>query len=252
MNPLPAPTAGTTAAFVVLAAFVAALAPVAASAAARRRGDSLAAARRLAWGTGLVLVAWLAIPTLLAASGMLARFDRMPPPFGLMMIACFAATTALAFSRFGTLLSAHLPLMALVAFQAFRLPLEAILHSLYIEGVLPRAMTWSGLNFDVVTGGTALVLGLWLAARPAPRPLVLAWNALGTLLLAVVVTIAILAAPFPFRAFHDEPANRIVADVPWVWLPTLLVQAAWFGHLLVFRHLARAAQGEAGAAGRRD
>ena len=52
------------------------------------------------------------------------------------------------------------------AVQAFRLPLEMILHGLYDSGDLPVQMTWSGLNFDVVTGATAALLGLVGLRRP--------------------------------------------------------------------------------------
>jgi hypothetical protein len=63
------------------------------------------------------------------------------------------------------------------------------------------------------------------------------WNALGLLLLANIVTVAVLSAPSPLRVFRNAPANSWVAHAPWVWLPAVLVQAALFGHLLVFRAL---------------
>jgi hypothetical protein len=43
--------------------------------------------------------------------------------------------------------------------------------------------------------------------------------------------------PVPFRQFMNEPANLLPSTFPFVWLPTFLVQAALFGHLLVFRAL---------------
>ena len=38
--------------------------------------------------------------------------------------------------------------------------------------------------------------------------------------------------PPPFRQF--SPANLFVAEVPFIWLPALLVTSALFGHSLVF------------------
>lgn len=64
-------------------------------------------------------------------------------------------------------------------------------------------------------------------------------NLLGLGLLANIVAIAVLSTPVPFRAFMNEPANRLPSMFPYVWLPTFLVQAALFGHLLVFRALRR-------------
>jgi hypothetical protein len=66
---------------------------------------------------------------------------------------------------------------------------------------------------------------------------VLAWNILGLALLANIVTIAILSTPVPFRRFIDGPPNLLPSEVPYVWLPSFLVQLALAGHVLVFRRL---------------
>jgi len=52
------------------------------------------------------------------------------------------------------------PLAVLVIVQSFRLPLELAMHRAFVEGLMPVQMSYSGLNFDIVTGTTALVLGL--------------------------------------------------------------------------------------------
>ena len=50
----------------------------------------------------------------------------------------------------------HVPLWILVAVQGFRLPLELAMHRLYERGIMPEQMSYSGRNFDIVTGATAL------------------------------------------------------------------------------------------------
>jgi hypothetical protein len=75
---------------------------------------------------------------------------------------------AVAFSRLGTLLISGLPIWFLVGSQVFRLPLELLMHRAYIEGIMPVQMSYSGRNYDIVSGITAGVLGLWLIWR-APR-----------------------------------------------------------------------------------
>ena len=223
--------------FLALVAAVAALFVSAQS----RLGDPTTAQRVRGTLAGvLVVAAWLGVSGVLAARGVLADFSRTPPAFVLMMLGYFIATTALAFSPLGTKLVAHAPLAWLVGYQAFRAPLEFFLHASYQRGVIPVQMTWAGMNFDVITGVSAAALALYAATRrPLPRALVLAWNCVGLALLATIVTIALLSAPTPMRVFMNEPANTIVAQLPYVWLPAFLVQAAWFGHLLVFRWLAR-------------
>ena len=133
-----------------------------------------------------------------------------------------------------------LPVSWLVGYQAFRIPVEWFLDRLYHEGVAPIQMTFEGRNFDILSGLSALaVAALCARARHFPRGLVLIWSLLGATLLIHIVGIAVASAPGPMRVFHNEPANTFVTIPPVVWLPTFLVQAAWFGHLLVFRACAR-------------
>ncbi len=125
----------------------------------------------------------------------------------------------------------------MAGFHASPLPLEIILHRLGIENAIPPQMTYDGMNFDIVSGVTAIAVALWAATGSLPRVVLFAWNLLGLALLANIVTVAILSTPVPFRVFLNEPANTIITTAPFIWLPTVLVQLAWMGHILVFRRL---------------
>lgn len=186
-----------------------------------------------------VLVFWLAVPGVLAIRGMLDRYAPPPAPGFILVGLLTLSTVALAFSAFGSRLVAAVPLAGLVGYQVFRVPLEWVLHELYVEGVIPVQMTYAGQNFDIVTGVLAAVLGFWLWAGHRAVWLVTAWNMIGLALLINIVTIAILSTPVPFRYFMNDPANLLPSTFPYVWLPTFLVQAALFGHLLVFRAIRR-------------
>jgi hypothetical protein len=190
-----------------------------------------------------VIVFSLLVPGILASRGVLDRYTTAPPPgfilFGLLTL----GTVALAFSPFGARLVAGIPLAGLVGYQVFRVPLEWTLHRLYTEGVTPVQMTYAGQNFDVVSGVLAAALALWLWAGHRSMWLVAVWNVIGLLLLANIVAIAVLSTPVPFRYFMNEPANLLPSMFPYVWLPTFLVQAALFGHLVVFRAIFRSNAG---------
>ena len=192
--------------------------------------------RRLAY-TALCLAAWLWLSAELAHRGWLGEFDARPPHFFVLMAPTAIATVALALSPFAARLAARTAWPALIGFQVFRLPVEIVLATLAGAGIAPPQMTWHGGNFDVLTGLSA-PLAAWLAASGRiGRRGILVWNVLGLALLANVVTIAILSTPTPLRVFTNEPANTFVTLWPWVWLPTFLVPAALFGHLLAFRKL---------------
>lgn len=204
--------------------------------AGRRLGhDGAVRRRRTAW-IGIAVLGWLAVTALAAASGVLRRFDLTPPPFAFFILAVVIIGAGVPFSSLGTLLVRGLPLWALVGSQVFRLPLELVMHRAHVEGIMPVQMSYSGWNYDIVTGITAGALGLWLARGAPPRWSVMAWNALGFALLLNVVTIAIVSTP-PFRWFGDAHVNVFVTYAPFVWLPAVLVTAALMSHILVWRRL---------------
>lgn len=209
----------------------------------RRTQPTSAAPGERAGAVGVLAVALavsLLIPGVLAVGGLLDRYAPLPAPALLVVLLVSIGTAWLAFSGVGSRLATGLPLAALVGYQTFRVPVEWLLHRLYLEGVIPVEMTYAGRNFDIVTGLTAGALALYLASGRSARGLVLVWNCLGLALLANIVAVAVLATPVPFRYFVEGPANRLPSTFPYVWLPTFLVQAALLGHLLVFRALARA------------
>jgi hypothetical protein len=201
--------------------------------AARRLGRSVTVAVVLAL-TGSLL--WLGLTGGLAASGVLARFDVRPPPLAFLFAGTLALGIGLGVSRVGGRIAEGLPLHVLVLAQGFRLPLELVMHAAAVEGTMPSVMSYSGYNFDIVTGGSALLVGM-LLKRGAPLTLAFAWNALGVVLLSVIIVIAFMSSPI-VRAFGDDQLNTWVAYVPFVWLPTILVAAAIAGHIVVWRRLA--------------
>lgn len=206
--------------------------------AGRRSGlEQLVAAREArlaAIRTGL----WVALTGTAAARGFL-QFEP-PPTMLVLVVATLAIAARIAHSPLGTRLATGIPMTWLVGFQSFRIVVELLLHRAYTESLIPVQMSYSGRNFDIVSGVTALLVGLWLASgdRPGARRIVQAWNLLGFALLLNIVTIAMLSAPTPLRVFKNEPSSAWVTGAPWVWLPTVMVLAAILGHLLLFRRLA--------------
>lgn len=179
---------------------------------------------------------WM-LGTFTAAARHSLRFDTRPPTMAVMLGFTLAIAFLVGFSSFGRQLASGLSLAALIGFQAFRLPLEMLMHHAQEVGVMPPQMSYSGLNFDILTGISALALGLVLARRELPLCILWIWNVMGILLLTNVLVIAVLSMPTPLRRFHNEPANTWIADAPYVWLPAVFVLAAIIGHIVITRRL---------------
>ena len=206
---------------------------------ASRQLDEPETARRTAL-TGSVVIAalWMGATWAAADSGALRQWDAMPPPFALLVGAIVGLAVTLAFTPYGTRLVLGLPLWALIGIQGFRLPLELAMHGMYERGIMPVQMSYSGRNFDGLTGISAVIVAWLVGTGRAGTRLALVWNVVGFALLMNVVGVAILSTP-RFQYFGPDRLNVWVTYPPFVWLPAVMVLAALAGHLLIFRALAR-------------
>jgi hypothetical protein len=226
------------AAFVVMPVLLAATLVWATLVAWRRSGASESAARRAAIVVGVDSAAWMALTWVAAMSGVLQQWDRRPPPFAFIPVGVLIVSSILAFGGVGTRIAQHIPLWTLIAIQSFRLPLELAMHALYERGIMPIQMSYSGRNFDIISGASALVVAVLVKMGYGGRRLVAAWNVLGLALLVNVVTVAIVSTPM-FQYFGADRVVTFVAYTPFVWLPAVMVVAALAGHLVIFRAVRR-------------
>jgi hypothetical protein len=185
---------------------------------------------------GLTILLLMTFQIAVARFGVLAEWGLRPVPILVVVAMSVLAVLALTFSEGGKAMATQLPLAALIAPQVFRLPLELVMHHAANSGVMPVQMSYSGLNFDIITGLTALPVAWLVARKPELRWLPILWNTMGTALLLTIVTIAILSTP-TFAAFGSGHLNTFIAFAPYVWLPGVLVPAALLGHLITWRKL---------------
>jgi hypothetical protein len=191
--------------------------------------------RRAALGAGLVMLAG----ALAALTGVLRRFDLVPPPMAIMIVSVLTLGFAIGLSPFGRAVATSVPLRTLVGLQSFRFPLELVMHRAGTLGIMPPELSYSGYNFDIVTGIGALLLWLLMRARiRVPAWAVWAWNVWGWWCLAVILAVAIATSPM-VRYFGDAAphVNTWVLFFPYVWLPVVLVTIAVAGHIVITRRL---------------
>jgi hypothetical protein len=240
LAPMVVPSTGSTFLFVNIVLGLSALYPYAVWRATlrARQADARNAVspRHAAFVAAAGMVALLTASAAFAESGALAR-----APNGLGVVTYFVVSNgiaiAIACSGLGRRLSQHLPIWGLVGFQAFRLPLELILHRWYEEGVIPVQMTYLGRNVDILSGALALAIAPLLYFEKLGQASVWFFNVMGSLLLLNVASIAIRSSPVPLRTYFNEPALLLALQAPYTWIVPVCVSGALLGHLLTFRSL---------------
>ena len=181
--------------------------------------------------TIVALVIWIGGLSALVATGALQRlpFQGLPVFLGLLFIVVIAAAA----SPFGGRLAAETPLPALVAFQGFRLPLELVLHAWAEQGTIPGTMTWTGQNWDILSGLISLLAAPYVARRRS-----LAWivNVIGGVLLLNVMRVVVLSSPVPF-GWNVSPPLLLAFHLPYALIAPVCVGGALFGHIVLTRAL---------------
>ena len=120
--------------------------------------------------------------------------------------------------------------------QSFRIVVEIMLWLTVVRGLLPVQMSFEGRNFDILSGLFAIPVGYYCFVRKSwPSWVVLLYNVGGLLLLLNIVLIAVFSMPTPLRLFHNEPANTLVVQFPFIFLPGLLVPMAYALHIFSLR-----------------
>ncbi|MFT5587728.1 MAG: hypothetical protein ACI9VR_005341 [Cognaticolwellia sp.] len=191
----------------------------------------------------IVVGATLALVTAgLASRGVFMVFDPFPralPVFLFGIVAVFVW----GFNGQGRQLT-RLPIAWLIGFQSFRILVELAIHEAVAQGIAPPQMTWTGMNWDVLVGLSAIPVAL--LSSQLPKWALLVWNGLSLGLLLNVVIVAALSMPTPFQQI--TPDNVWIGAFPYIWLPQVLVTSALLGHVLLFLKLLRPLpEGEAGS-----
>jgi hypothetical protein len=188
-------------------------------------------------GTVLTNAACTTVNSILTASGFFRDFGIFPPRLLIILLVPLVAGLVITVSGGTKRLLQFLPASAIIYLQSFRIIVEVLLWMAFEQGKLPIQLTFEGRNFDIISGITAPIVAFLLSKNLVSRGVVIVWNVVSLGLLINVVATAVLSLPTPFRVFMNEPANRIVAEFPVIWLPGLLVPLAYGLHFLSLRQL---------------
>jgi hypothetical protein len=123
----------------------------------------------------------------------------------------------------------------LLAIHILRIPVELILYQLYLQDKIPKLMTYTGWNFDILIGVSALVILVYLllTQRKLKKGLIIIWNIIGIVFLLIIISLGILSSPLPIQQFAFEQPNIAILEFPYCFLPTCVVPIVLIAHILL-------------------
>jgi hypothetical protein len=183
---------------------------------------------------------WLGIVVAAAALGGLAPGALSPIPGNLLPFTGLLALLFGGWFLFPQLRNALLsvPLPALIALHAGRLG-GLFFLLLHADGRLSAPFAPVAGVGDMVTGALAIPLAAMLMLGFEIRRTWLGiWNAFGALDFVVAVSLGLLSAPgTPFRVFTEGPGTQAMTNVPWVFIPAMLVPIFLLVHFVIATRL---------------
>jgi len=190
---------------------------------------------RTAFAITTGLFVWLIYVGLLGYFGVIRNTTIRPPGiiFILLPVVVFLVLSIWGLqTSAGARIAATFPLWIILGTQSFRIVVELFLHQLWGDGLVPKMLTFAGANVDIYVGASALIIA-WVSTRGRlGLKLALAWNVLGLLALANVVTRAVLTTPGPLNLIHAEVPNLMFGTFPYMFIPGFFVPLAVMLHVL--------------------
>src|ERR1700722_9940244 len=103
----------------------------------------------------VVTLAWLVVQAVVGLSGFYIVSAGEPPRFALLVLPPVVLIIILFFVKSRKRFFDRMDVRSLTLLHLVRLPVELILFWLYLHKAVPRAMTFEGRNFDILSGLTA-------------------------------------------------------------------------------------------------
>lgn len=193
--------------------------------------------------TKLVLSAclglWIGLCAAAAAAGMMATTKPFPliGPFVTAPLLAAALAAALPAAR-AAMLSIPMPVM--IAINAGRV-FAVLFLILMAQGRLAGPFPFFAAAGDIITGLLALPIARRAAATPMTSPLsIAAWNVFGTADLVLAIALGMTSAEgSPLQAIHAPPGSEAMQQLPWSFVPTVLVPFWLVLHAIIWAQLRR-------------
>lgn len=185
-----------------------------------------------------IVLSYMALSSLLSSMGFYQESNTVLPRFIFLLGPGVLFVILFSFTATGKTFLQAMDSKWLILLHSIRVPVEIVLYFMYLAGLVPNLMTFSGCNFDILSGISApIVYYFFHVKQTMGKKWLLIWNFVCSGLLLNVLVIAVLSAKTPFQQFALDQPNIGVAFFPFVWLPTIIVPIVLFAHIASIKQL---------------
>jgi len=182
-----------------------------------------------------VVGAWIGLCAASAAAGWIAMSRPFP------VIGVFVATPLVAAALASAWPAARAAMLGLPMPLMIGLNVGRVFAVLFLllaaEGRLAGPFPYFAALGDIITGVVALPM-MRRAAAADHRAAITAWNLFGTADLVLAITLGVMSAEgSPLQVFHAAPGSAAMQDLPWSFVPTVLVPFWLILHAIIFIQL---------------
>jgi hypothetical protein len=183
-----------------------------------------------------IIGAWIGLCAAAAAAGLIA-ISRPFPLIGIFVAApLIAAALATRWpAARAAMLSLPMPLM--IGLNVGRV-FAVLFLLLAAEGRLAGPFPYFAAGGDIITGVVALRMMRLARETGAGRTAIAAWNLFGTADLVLAITLGVTSAEgSPLQVIAAAPGSAAMQQLPWSFVPTVLVPFWLILHAIIFAQL---------------
>jgi hypothetical protein len=182
---------------------------------------------------------WIGVCAAATAAGLIAT-SRPFPLIGIFVAAPLVAAviaTAWPAAREAML---GLPMQVMIGLNVGRV-LAVLFLLLEAQGRLAGPFPFFAAWGDIITGVVALpMMRLATMARAWRTTAIAAWDLFGTADLVLAITLGVMSAEgSPLQVFHSAPGSEAMQQLPWSFVPTVLVPFWLILHAIIWVQLRR-------------
>ncbi|WP_420575233.1 hypothetical protein [Ekhidna sp.] len=178
-----------------------------------------------------IIIGWFIYVFTLSNSGWLEDFNFPPRVPLLIVVPAILGIIVYTSQKWVKEAIAKTPDHQTIYIQSFRILVELLIYGAFLIGIFPKKATFEGLNYDILVGITALIVGVLVQKGIFKSKAILIWNILSLAILGLTVYSFISSYYFS----DMMSGNYGFVRMPYIFLAAFLLPMAIFYHVTSIR-----------------